>query len=136
VRQIEEEYAGTGQVRLEFKSYPYLREDSAWAAEATLCANDQEAFWPYHDILVANPGSYSKSNLKRYADILGLDTLAFDDCLDSGRYTEEIQNLRAEGQAKGVTSTPTLFINGQKMVGRQPFESYQEVIERELASGS
>lgn len=136
MRQIEEEYAGTGQVRLEFKSYPYLREDSAWAAEATLCANDQEAFWPYHDILVANPGSYSKSNLKRYADILGLDTLAFDDCLDSGRYTEEIQNLRAEGQAKGVTSTPTLFINGQKMVGRQPFESYQEVIERELASGS
>ena len=136
MRQIEEEYAGTGQVRLEFKSYPYLGEDSAWAAEATLCANDQEAFWPYHDILVANPGSYSRSNLKRYADILGLDTSAFDDCLDSGRYTEEIQNLRAEGQAKGMTSTPTLFINGQKMVGRQPFESYQEVIEGELASGS
>ena len=87
-------------------------------------------------MLLANPGSYSKANLKRYADLLGLDTTAFDDCLDSGRYTEELESLRAEGKAKGVTSTPTLFINGEKIVGRQSFENYQAVIERELAGDS
>ena len=136
MRQIEEEYAETGQVRFEFKNYPYLREDSAWAAEATLCANDQGAFWPYHDILIANPGSYSKANLKRYADTLGLDTFAFDDCLDSGRYTEQVQRVKDEGRDKGITSTPTVFINGEKLIGRQPLENFKAVIEQELARSS
>jgi protein-disulfide isomerase len=123
-------------VRFEFRSYPFLREDSTWAAEAALCASDQEAFWPYHDTLVANPGSYSKANLKQYADMLGLDTASFDDCVDSGRYTEEVQNGKAEGEAKGITKTPTVFINGQKIEGPLPFENFQEVIEQELARSS
>ncbi len=123
-------------MRFEFRNYPFLKDDSYWAAEATFCANDQEAFWPYHDILLANPGAYGKANLKRYADMLGLDSAAFDDCLDSGRYAEEVENEKAEGKAKELTSTPTVFINGRKMDKGLTFENLRESIEQELARSS
>lgn len=131
-----DEYGGTGQVRFEFGNMAFLREDSGWAAEAALCANDQGAFWPYHDILFANQGTFSKSNLKQYAEMLGLEAEAFDECLDSGRYAEEVQNQLAEARGKEVTSTPTLFINGLKAEGVQPFENLKEIIEQLLASSS
>ncbi len=123
-------------MRFEFYNFAFLKEDSTWAAEAALCANDQGQFWPYHDILFANQGTYSKANLKQYAEMLGLDTAAFDECLDTGRYTAEVQDQLAEGRDKGITVTPTMFINGLKAEGVQPFENLQEIIEQLLASSS
>jgi protein-disulfide isomerase len=120
-------------VRFEFKHFAFLAPESAYAAEATLCAADQEAFWPYHDVLWANPGTYSKSELKRLAGAAGLDGGAFGDCLDGGKYTQAVQDQLAEGRAKGVTSTPTIIINGNPVVGAQPFETFQGLIEQELA---
>ena len=68
-----------------------------------------------------------------YADQLGLDTQAFQDCFESGRYQEEVQADFDFAANLGVRSTPTFFINGIAVVGAQPFEVFQEVIEKELA---
>lgn len=133
MRQIQEKYGETGLVRLEFKQFAFLSQESVWAAEASLCADAQGQFWPYHDMLFANQGQYSQSNLKRYAKELGLNPVAFDNCLDSGEYSQEVQDQLAEGEARGVNSTPTLYINDIELVGVRTFEILEEIIEQELA---
>jgi len=64
---------------------------------------------------------------------LGLNQSAFNQCLDSGKYTEEVQKDFNDGLAYGVTGVPTFFINGHKVAGAQPFSTFQQVIEEELA---
>jgi len=63
---------------------------------------------------------------------LGLDIAQFSECLDSGRYAEEVKKDYQDGAAYGVEGTPTFFINGYKLVGAQPFEVFQQIIEAEL----
>jgi protein-disulfide isomerase len=98
-----------------------------------MCATDQDAFWAYHDVLFANPGTFTNAELRRLAGVAQLDVDAFASCLDSGTYGQAVQDQVNEGRAKGVTSTPTLFINGTKVVGAQPFETLQAMIDEELA---
>jgi len=68
-----------------------------------------------------------------YASQLELDEAAFQECIGSGRYQDEVQSDFEFAANLGVRSTPTFFINGIAVVGAQPFEIFQQVIERELA---
>lgn len=138
-RQIDLLYIQTGKVRLGYQHFAFLGQESFWAAEASECANDQEAFWPYHDLLFAsqngeNQGAFSKDNLKNFAASLNLDSTAFDACLDSGKYTEVVQSEANAARVLGVQSTPTFLINGQPLVGAQPFDVFQPMIEGILGS--
>lgn len=63
---------------------------------------------------------------------LDLNQADFDACLDSGKYEELVNNQTRTFQGIGVSSTPSFIINGQPLVGAQPFESFQQVIEAEL----
>ena len=83
-------------VRLGYWHVAFLGEESQWAAEASECAADQDKFWEYHDKLFAsqngeNQGAFNKDNLKQFAADLKLDTAAFNECLDSGKYTQAVQ---------------------------------------------
>ena len=114
--------------------------ESQWAAEASECAAEQDAFWEYHDFLYENQngenrGAFSQDNLKQFAGQLGLDEDAFNQCLDSGKYTDIVQQEKQMAQQLGVQSTPTFVINGRPVVGAQPFESFQQVIESILDNG-
>lgn len=137
-RQIDEEYVDEGLVRVGYQHFPFLGQESQWAAEATECAAEQDAFWEFHDYLFfeeyggENQGAFSKDNLKKFAANLGLDTEAFNTCLDSEKHASVVQNEKALLQSIGVRSTPTFLINGQPVVGAQPFEAFQQVIESEL----
>lgn len=118
--------------------YAFLGQESFWAAEASECAGEQDAFWEYHDILFAsqageNRGAFNKENLRGFAEELGLDMNAFNECLDSGRHSEFVREQVAAAQSIGVRSTPAFLINGQPIVGAQPFEAFQQVIEGKLA---
>jgi protein-disulfide isomerase len=126
-------------VHFEYNHFAFLGPESLQAAAASECANEQGQFWPYHDILFANQqgenqGAFNDDALKAFAAALGLDETAFDQCLASGRYEEEVQSETAAGQARGVTSTPTLFINGEKVEGAIPFAQLQSRIEAILAA--
>lgn len=125
-------YAETGEVRYRFRNFAFLQDDSVAAAEASYCAADQGQFWSYHDTLYANQGPFSERALKNYAEELGLDTEMFDDCLESGQYSDRVRQELEEGRAKGVGSTPTFFINGNMITGAKPFETFQQAIEDEL----
>ena len=130
-----------GKVRFAYWHFPFLGDESQWAAEASECAGDQDKFWEYHDLLFdrhegENVGTYTKDNLKKYAVELGLDSAAFDQCLDSGKYTELVQSQKATAAQMGVTSTPAFLINGQAIVGAQPFENFKQVIDGLLSQAN
>jgi protein-disulfide isomerase len=131
--QISETYEG--QIRFVFRDFP-LSGVHPWAqkaAEASECADDQERFWDYHDLLWANQSALDVDSLEAYAAQLGLDTATFDDCLDSGANAEEVQNDFEDGVSYGVAGTPTFFVNGIKVVGAQPFSVFQTMIDSLLA---
>lgn len=102
------------------------------AAEAAECAYDQGFFWEYHDLLFQNSQALGTDRLKGYAREIGMDSEAFDMCLDSGAKTERVLQDFRDGRSYSVTGTPTFFINGQALVGAQPFSSFQTVIDAAL----
>jgi protein-disulfide isomerase len=133
LKKIEENYAG--KVRLVYRDYPLVQihPSAARAAEAAACANDQGKFWAMHDLLFAHQDKLEAADLKKHAADLGLDTAAFDQCLDSGRHAEGWQKDTADAERYGVSSTPAFFINGRLVVGAQPYEAFSQVIDDELA---
>lgn len=138
-RQIQQAYAGSGQVRYEYKSYAFLGEASTLAAEAALCAADQEQFWPYQDTVFVNQevlfkqGENSRRGLKQVAGMLGLDRRTFNRCFDGGQHRQDVQRELADGRDRGVGATPTVYVNEVNLGFPQTFEEVQQIIEQELA---
>src|SRR5580698_275487 len=131
VRQLEEAYKG--KLRIAFKQFPLPFHDKAHlAAEAALAANEQGKFWQMHDKLFANQQALDRPSLEKYAQELGLDMGKFKAALDSGKFKDKVDAEDKEGAAVGVTGTPTFFINGTRLVGAQPFESFKAAIDKEL----
>jgi len=83
-----------------------------------------------------NQGAFNKDNLKQFAADLGLDTAAFNTCLDSGKHAYLVSTETAMIQSLGVRGTPAFLINGRPLVGAQPFQAFQEAIEAELGGGN
>jgi protein-disulfide isomerase len=96
------------------------------AAEASECADDQGKFWEYHDLVFANQGALDVDSMKGYAEQLGLDTATFNDCLDNGEQSSEVEKDSQDAQASGASGTPAFFINGQLVPGAIPFEDYPD----------
>ena len=120
-----------------YQHFAFLGQESQWSAEASECASEQDAFWDYHDLLFSrqageNRGAFNQDNLKQFAADLGLNTQAFNACLDSGKYASLVRSETLGAQSIGVTGTPAFMINGRPLVGAQPFEAFQQVIEAEL----
>lgn len=116
----------------------FLGEESQWASEASECANDQGAFWQYHDKLFEsqngeNQGAFNKDKLKGFAKDLGLKSADFDACLDSGKYTQLVQQQTEAAQSLGVQSTPSFFVNDWLVLGALPVEQFDSYIAKAKA---
>jgi len=83
--------------------------------------------------MFANIGNLGVPALKQTARGLSLDGAAFDQCLDSGKYTARVREGYQLGEKMGVNSTPTIYINGRPLVGAMPFDAFKQVIDEELA---
>jgi protein-disulfide isomerase len=126
--QLIADYVATGKVRFEYRNLAFLGDESIQAAEAAMCANDQGSFWRYHDTLFANQhgenqGAFANDRLKDMAKQLSLDTDQFNTCLDEGTHEDEVKATRQEASAAGITSTPTIVVNGVMV----PFRSYDDL---------
>lgn len=131
--QITNTYIETGKVKFVFRDFPLgFHQYAQKASEAAECADEQEKFWEYHNILFENQDALTIDDLKQYASDLDLDTEQFNECLDSGKYEDEVNADIEDGSSYGVTGTPAFFINGQLLSGAQPFSAFQAVIEQEL----
>jgi len=133
LKQVKQTYGD--KVRVVWKDFPLtqIHPQAFKAGEAGHCAADQGKFWEYHDRLFANQQQLMPSDLKKHAADLGLDSKAFDACLDSSKYGERVRDGVAEGSRLGVNSTPMVYINGRVLSGAQPYEVFATVIDEELS---
>ena len=133
VEQLMQQYAG--KVKLVFRQFPLpIHPQAEKAAEASLCAADQNKFWELHDLLFKNQKKLEPADLKTYAASAGLDGAKFAQCLDSGEKKKQVDSDLEAGQAAGVSGTPAFFINGVFLNGALPIEDFKKVIDPELAS--
>ena len=124
-----------GQVRFVYKDYPLPNHPDAFkAAEAGNCAHEQGKFWEFHDKMFLSQDALDVPSLNEYAGELGLDAAAFATCLDEDRYAERVRRDLQVGQQYGVSSTPTVFINGRQVLGAAPFETFDEIVREEIDS--
>jgi len=139
---IEQEYIESGQVYLVFHSVGGLLGSPATlqAAEGAYCAADQNAFWPFHDMIFANQVILFQNRnvdisrtLVQFAEILEMDPDQFETCLTERKYKELAVQDEISAAQQGIDGTPTFIVNGVMLRGNQPFESFQQVIEEELA---
>jgi len=132
VKTIKEKYGD--KIRLVYLDFPLgMHAHALDAARAGRCAGEQGKFWEFHDAMFANQSKLAPADLKAQAKQLGLDTKAFDTCFDANKYDVPIHKDMSQGTSLGVTATPTFFINGREVLGAQPPERFEEVIDEELA---
>ena len=118
------------------KHYPYkYRDFSHISAEASLAAMDQGRFWDMHDLLLKKSPKLDKDSLIKYAQELGLDMPKFTDSLNNMKHIKTIERDKKLAVDLDLYNTPTIFINGRKVIGNRPYEYYREIIEEELKSG-
>jgi protein-disulfide isomerase len=119
-------------VRLEYRHFPLpIHRNAIPAALAAEAAGQQGKFYEYHDLLFENQPAWStvatpQPLFLQYADELGLDTDTFRRHMNASVLRDHVQAHFAEGRDRGVTGTPTFFLNGEKMV----FQTYQEFIDQ------
>jgi protein-disulfide isomerase len=111
-----------GSVRFVWYDFPLIQihRNAFLAARAGRCANDQNAFWTYHDVVFGRIGEWqdAPSPAPRFVDYAaqaGLDRGAFEQCLNSDRFQREVTENMRLGESLGVQGTPTIFVNGQRL---------------------
>lgn len=148
--QLTEEYIDTGKVKLVYRDLPLPFHDPMATREAIAanCSREQggdSTYFKYHDEIftrtISNGNGLAEEDLTTIASDIGLNLADFSTCLDSGKYDDEIQNDLADAGVVGATGTPTYFIGkssndgniqGQRIIGAQPFSVFKAIIDQEL----
>lgn len=130
LENIKTEYVNTGKVRLNVIIYPPQE-----LSRAALCAQEQNKFTEFHDYIFAHQEEIaSGDDIITFATNAGLDSTKFNACYaNADSYKDKIDKWYSEGESRGVTATPTFFINGQKFIGAQPFDEFKKIIDQKLA---
>lgn len=121
------------QIRFVYRDFPVVGGETA--AVASECADEQGSYWDYHHALFGEPSAYS--SVADYVDLAGeqgLDTAAFETCMNSDAIREEIINDYNDARNYGVSGTPTFFVNGTRIIGAQSFDAFAAVIDEALAA--
>jgi protein-disulfide isomerase len=143
------DYVVTGKVRLVYRdaafqgqksSSPY--DESVEPAAAARCAADQGLFWQMHNWLFANwngenEGAFAAPRLSAIATAAGLDLATYDSCMAAGDKQTAVTNETNQGVAAGISSTPTLIINGQALVGApRAYADWASILDQAYAAAN
>jgi len=143
---IEKNYIDTGKIKFVYKDLPLdrLHPNARSAHIAAECADEEGKFWEYHDVLFQKQAAWQRLAssdldiiLSQFAVDLGMQAASFESCMESQDIADEINQDTLEAAKYGTTGTPTFFIGTEKdgfikMVGAQPFASFQRVIDEQL----
>ena len=122
---IKEQLINTGRLRWRFRDYPLGFPWSRVSAFAGQCAGEQGKFWEMEEMLFQRQSDWGASNrnpaatFRELARGIGVDLDKYNACMDSQRYAGRIEMSHQEGAARGVTGTPTFFVNGRELDGRR-----------------
>ncbi|MBL8063146.1 MAG: thioredoxin domain-containing protein [Anaerolineales bacterium] len=142
-----ERYVANGTVYFEYKSVgAFIGAESLAAAEAAYCAGDQGKFWEMHDTIFANQGgenvgAFNDRKLSAFAENVGLDMTAYQDCIDSRKYRDLANQDATDANTAGIQATPsfllTYMVNGEEQLrvvqGAQTIDAFAQEIEAALA---
>src|SRR5688572_29240872 len=136
------EYVGEGNLRVVFRNFPILGDESVFAAAAAVCAAEQDKFWEYHNKLFLvqaeagqltneqlNVGRFDPDALVEYAGEVGLDEAAFATCLEDDATIAVIQEEFNVGRNAGINSTPTLVLNGERVQTPQDEQGWRQLLD-------
>jgi protein-disulfide isomerase len=123
-----------GFVKVVLRDFAIRGLESYQAAEGAYCAGEQGRYWTFMERLYAaqageNGGAFGPENLARMAEAAGLNRAGFTDCLASGRYRARVEASTQEAHGKGYEGTPVYEINGRKVQGALPVDSWQELFQ-------
>src|SRR5262249_53584424 len=123
VNQLEKDYGD--KLRLVMKQNPLpFHEHAKSAALAAMAAGLQGKYWEMHEKLFANQQALDDANIAHYAEQIGLDVAKWKEAMKSPKLEQSIHKDQALAASLGATGTPAFFINGRKLVGAQPIESF------------
>ena len=105
------------------------------AAEAAVAASVQGKFWAFHDQVFEHFGALERADLEAFAQTAGLDLAKFRAALDDRRYRAAIVAEGASALALGVDGTPTMFVNGQPVVGARDYQTMETMVSAHLDRG-
>ena len=136
--QLERDYIDTGMVNLYFLPFPVHGTAAYAAAEAVFCAQEQDLFWVFHELLFAQyrargSSSLTSTGLTAIAAAAGADRNRFLESLTEKRYEAAVKGTIALGEKMGVNGTPTFFVNGRRVYGAASYEAFQQAINAALA---
>ncbi len=132
IREIGTKYSD--RVKIIFRNYPVITENSVDLALAAHCAGAQGKFWEMHDALYLYQGITSREDIVALAERIGVDRNELIDCLDAQTYLPLISADAADAEALGITGTPTWFINGRRLSGDVPRTYFLNIIDEMLQS--
>jgi len=115
LKRIVEE--SDGKAKLVFKHYPLpMHPKAREAAKAAVAADKQGKFWEMHDLLFEKQDELQRANLDDYAKKIGLDLKRFKADMQSKETESKIEADIAQGEAAGVDSTPTIYVNDRRFI--------------------
>lgn len=129
VKRIVELYGAN--IRLNFKQFPLesIHANALNAAMASLCANDQDLFWPMHDKMYEKQtDGLTEGNLKSFAKEVGVNEVDFNACYDSKARLSQVRKDQALGNSVKVQGTPSFVINGKEVVSLRDLEAKIRVL--------
>lgn len=142
-KPLVKDYIDNGTVRFVWYDFPLtnIHQNAVLASRAGRCANEQNQFWAYHDVVFANQQRWSESGKAAdlfidYAQQAGLDRNAFSQCLRSEKYQKEVSESFQLGTTLGVSGTPTLFLNGKRIETPSSRADWDRLIQAELGSAT
>lgn len=102
------------------------------AAMAVQAATRQKKGWEMHDKCFENNTALTRDDLDKYAKEIGLDMAKFKKDMDDPQLKQQVEADAKIANSVGASGTPTFFVNGHILVGAQPFEKFQELINEEI----
>ncbi len=137
--EVMRDFVATGKVKFAYINYPLDQHQNAVpASEAAMCAAAQGRFWPMHDRIFATQEQWSTSpdavsQFRQLANEAGVDTTAWQQCLDNDVMLPLIAGDRDRANAGGVYQTPTFFIGTQVVSGAVPYARMRPLLDSAVA---
>ena len=134
MKKINEKYIKSGEVNFVYKDFPLNGESSILASEASYCAQQQNQFWTYHDILYdnwggENTGWITQEVLTNFAKESGLNLEKFNSCMKNSEFKQKVLNNEQFAKEININATPSFLIFNDnevyRIVGAQPFEQFE-----------
>lgn len=120
------------KVQMVYLDFPIDRSGlSRTIAEGAACADKQNKFWEYHYKAFDEQSNLNANSPMEFAKQLNLDSKAFETCMKTDEVKNKIEKSRKEGERVGIEGTPTIFFNGQKIVGHSQ-ENLEESLKKLL----